>query len=141
MLLLLTDLALLAAIASAHLANLNRSNSLEWINYKRVHGKNYPMAEEDSRRFASFLAAKNRIETHNSRPGVSYKLGLNEMSDWTLEELEHRLAMSHRHHFIMAQTTNTTLHDKTQVAEEHLSRTLSSPTPVPGELDWREHAG
>uniref|UniRef100_A0A6G1SGX9 Cathepsin L n=1 Tax=Aceria tosichella TaxID=561515 RepID=A0A6G1SGX9_9ACAR len=65
----------------------HHSSASEWIQYKKQHGKIYETPEEDAYRFSLFLAAKDKIESHNRNFSVSYKLGLNHLSDWSPEEL------------------------------------------------------
>ena len=54
--------------------------------YKAKFGKTYGSPAENKFRTSIFAASLNRIAAHNARSEFSYKLGLNQFSDMTIEE-------------------------------------------------------
>uniref|UniRef100_A0A6G1SAY7 Cathepsin L n=1 Tax=Aceria tosichella TaxID=561515 RepID=A0A6G1SAY7_9ACAR len=109
-----------------------RQSSLlnEWSLYKRQYGKVYETPMEDSRRFSLFMAAKNKIEHHNSNANASYKLGLNHMSDWTEKELSRLRGVN---------SLDAMKHMKqSPEADAFMQKLMNDPTPVPDEVDWRK---
>jgi cathepsin L len=69
---------------------LNRYGNFKiWHEFKKQHNKIYLSQHEDYRRFEAFYANKLYIEQHNKayRDGLrSFKLAVNEYSDWTPRE-------------------------------------------------------
>jgi hypothetical protein len=105
------------------------SSRKEWEQYKRLHGKVYKSPEEDARRFGLFLAAKDKIKRHNAIEGVSHKLALNHMSDWTTDEFAR----------INGFRYNATEHTRRLAAaafDPFLQAILDADSPVMDELDW-----
>ncbi|KAJ0618476.1 putative actinidain [Helianthus annuus] len=57
--------------------------------WKVEHGKSYPTADEEKRRFETFQQHLREIEAHNSGPDASYYTkGLNPFSDMTFEQFK-----------------------------------------------------
>ena len=64
------------------------TSSEEFINYIARFGKSYATKDEFQKRAQQFLKAKSRIMLATATPTTTYRLGLNEFSDWTDEEFE-----------------------------------------------------
>ena len=58
----------------------------EWMQFKSKYGKSYESEAEEARRFANFMATKQRVDRHNAQENKSFKKGLNHFADWTREE-------------------------------------------------------
>jgi hypothetical protein len=58
----------------------------DFDNYKKVHGKNYINAEEETYRRQIYAAAVAEANRHNAAPTNTYSKGINEFSDMTTEE-------------------------------------------------------
>lgn len=60
----------------------------QWREFKTKFGKTYSNQAEDESRFGLFVQHLHRIAAHNANDShFGYKLGLNQMSDWTRDEL------------------------------------------------------
>ena len=97
--------------------------------YATAFGKRY--AGEAARKVAAanFAASLGKILAHNSKPGTSWKMGLNHMSDWSPEE---RAAL------------NGFKSSGALPAEDEDSKEIPGPSSsaaaaatLPAELDWR----
>uniref|UniRef100_A0A6G1SDV3 Cathepsin S n=1 Tax=Aceria tosichella TaxID=561515 RepID=A0A6G1SDV3_9ACAR len=116
-----------AACIGQTLVLARHSNLDEWLLFKKQHGKVYETPEEDSRRFSLYLAAKDKIERHNSNATDSYKLGLNHMSDWTKEELGKLHGLR-----------DDIMRFRRSVRKDQFrEQLLNSDLTIPDELDWR----
>ena len=49
-------------------------------------GKSYSTISEYANRLENWIEMHTKIESHNAKPDVTYKLGHNQFSDWTHEE-------------------------------------------------------
>lgn len=127
----LRSLACLPADYPSHFdSNASRdldSDLLEWLQFKTKYEKVYTSQEEDSMRFANFLATKQHIECHNAYELATYKMGLNRMSDWSAEEFGRLLGRS------KAPKSRASVD-----ADQCASQFLSSDESVPEHLDWRD---
>lgn len=103
----------------------------QWNNYKLKHGKTYSSRLEESRRQALFEQEVKRVAEHNAK-GLSYRMGLNHMSDWTPEEK--RTLMGFK------QPKERQLKNSPQ-AEEFIKSLLARKDEVPAEVDWRKSEG
>jgi bacterioferritin (cytochrome b1) len=76
----------------SNLIDIKQSKMDAWKSYKDQHSKVYE-SEEDATRFEIFKETLKKIEEHNAkyaRKETTFKMGLNQMSDWTPEEKEVR---------------------------------------------------
>ncbi|CAG9858207.1 unnamed protein product [Phyllotreta striolata] len=97
-----------------------------WQDYKLKYNKTYKSVEDDYLHFNIFQNKLRLIEKHNTEYAAhkhSYKIGINQFTDQTKEELErifNRRKPPHRpnHHHIFSQTT---------------------PQPLPNAIDWRDN--
>lgn len=80
----LTVIAILGGLISHH---SNGEHSLDFEEWKRIHGIHYSRAE-NSYREAVFRSNVEKIEKHNSDPYRTYDMGLNHFSALTQEEFE-----------------------------------------------------
>eukprot|EP01119_Soliformovum_irregulare_P018654 TRINITY_DN5768_c0_g1_i1.p1 TRINITY_DN5768_c0_g1~~TRINITY_DN5768_c0_g1_i1.p1 ORF type:complete len:344 (-),score=75.26 TRINITY_DN5768_c0_g1_i1:32-1042(-) len=79
-----TTIIFLLLLIVAALAN--HSDEQKWKEFKKKYAKSYDTVEEEAKRFAMFQRKLARIEAHNSDERHSYKIGINHMSDLSVEE-------------------------------------------------------
>jgi len=89
------------------------------------HGKEYATKYEAAHRFAIFKETVKEIFEHNQRPGISYKLGVNQFSDLSWEEFSALRLMS-------GQNCSATHTNKKQLHQTRL------PVDLPRSVDWRK---
>ena len=68
----------LAAWAAAHLAEMTA-----FRHFENQFNKVYSSTKERQERFAIFAKNMAKIQSHNSKPNVSWKMGVNQYSDMT----------------------------------------------------------
>lgn len=134
-LVLLGAAASLSAGSQTHSIPDSGSESSAWLQFKQQFGKVYKSQEEDSMRFANFMAAKRRVELHNANQSATYKMGLNQMSDWTSEEFN-RLLGSNR-----APWDKSTTSQEDNLVPACWTHFATSSKAVPLNLDWRKVPG
>lgn len=87
-----TVLVLVVVLSAEVFSDANSASS--WMNYKAAHYKEYKTPQEDSNRKKVFDENCQKIEHHNklySQNLTTYKLALNEFSDFTNEEKQQLL--------------------------------------------------
>uniref|UniRef100_A0A6G1SMV2 Cathepsin L n=1 Tax=Aceria tosichella TaxID=561515 RepID=A0A6G1SMV2_9ACAR len=127
-------LVFLAEISCQIVLARQESSLKEWLQYKRQYGKVYESPEEDAHRYLQFLATKQRIDQHNNgNKQVSYKLGLNQMADWTQKELAQ--LNEYRSDSVAVPRSWPKV---SQRIDPYLQSILSDRSPLPTEIDWRK---
>merc|ERR1712061_540236 len=69
---------------------LERYHAKEFSSFMNKFGKTYSTSEESKLRFDIFKANVQKMNAHNARKDVSWKMGINQFSDLTDEEFEAR---------------------------------------------------
>jgi len=82
-------IAALVALASAD-PLLERYHAKEFSTFMNKFGKTYSTSEESKLRFDIFKDNVKKMNAHNARKDVSWKMGINQFSDLTDEEFEAR---------------------------------------------------
>lgn len=126
-------IALVCLLVAAELVAA-RSNSREWNLFKRRYGKSYRSPAEEARRFANFLATKQKIERHNAAPNRTHTLSLNHLADLSKEEFARLNGL--KHDPIATQKARLALTEHTTIA-----KILADDSPLPEEVDWRKVPG
>lgn len=115
-----------AVVLSAVSANFLQDNGMmtsneEFINYIARYGKSYATKDEFQKRAQQFLKTKSRIMLATATPSTTYRLGLNEFSDWSDEEFA------------------TMLGSANDEPEEYQKKVVVlNADNLPASVDWRE---
>lgn len=95
-------IAAVAVIAIAGLVLINRPSETlndkvdtqkEFFDYIISFGKQYVDNHEFAKRYANFRKSLEIINLHNIKEHVSYKMGLNQFTDWSQEEIDSFLSL------------------------------------------------
>jgi len=86
---LATKLCLLLSLAAWAAANLAEMRAFS--HFETKFDKVYSSAKERQERFAIFTKNMAKIKGHNSKPNVSWKMGVNQYSDMTEEEFKAKI--------------------------------------------------
>jgi len=80
-------------LISLTLASLTSGSGVsdQFQRFKADHGKSYLSTTEESHRFQVFQSNLRKIEEHNSRPGVSWRMAVTEFADLTAEEFRDKM--------------------------------------------------
>ena len=97
-----------------------------FANYTAEFGKVYASSEEKGQRRAIFEANIKTILSHNVDPQWTYKLGVNEFADRTVEEFK----AYHNGH--------KNINDDSEAFEEAPLHTHIPVRDLPSSLDWRD---
>lgn len=117
----LASVAVLYLMSGAGTAtSLSDSNSeVAFLEYLRIHGKNYFNNDEYQMRFLLFKDSHNKIAAHSESNGATYEMGHNRFSDMTFAEYSVVLGYKHEQHPSPEPTP------------------LGHITDEPKEVDWR----
>lgn len=97
------------------------TSSEEFLNYIAKYGKSYATKDEFQKRAQQFLKAKARIMLATATPTTTFRLGLNEFSDWTDEEFSTMLGSTD---------------DEPEEYQQHIK--ILEENGLPDSVDWRQ---
>jgi len=98
----------------------------EFMKYVTTYGKHYGTKAEYEYRLNIFKDNLEHINSHNSKNGETYELGINHMSDWSEEEYNKLLGYKHE----MKKTSNVEILDTANVGADINWVTDGAVTPV-----------
>jgi len=118
-------LALLVAVAASETFNpiMDRYYAGLYSNFIKKFGKSYASSREAKMRMDIFKENVKKINEHNSKPGVSYKMGINQFTDLT--EAEFR-------------STYLGGYKQTPTPASPMKRTRPINLDLPASVDWRD---
>lgn len=115
----------LAPAASLPWAELSKRPDYSFSEYVAEFGKNYK-SEEIAMRTALFEKELAKIRAHNTDPAQTYKMGINQFSDWTEAEMASRKGLNRAMRF-------------SQYQEARGAARSVDLNSLPKSVDWRDH--
>ena len=77
---------LLLTTASVQATGSDRADFEAFIEFNARYSKSYASLDQHNDRFEVFKSNLRKIEAHNAKPGLSFKLGINAFTDLTMEQ-------------------------------------------------------
>jgi len=117
---------LLLFLLTTVVASLPGVLATDWDDFKNIYGKEYQDAQQELERKLNFESELLYVAQHNAlfdQGLASFKIGINNFSDWTQQELSSQYLM-------------TDFYDNDQ--ESSSSPALSRSPDLPPSLDWRD---